>query len=115
MITRIGDFAQNQRVTTSLIDAQSRARELQAQLSSGKIADRFQDIALDAERLFRANTDLLASSGYVRNNRLIADRLQVMESSVGSIFDLATRTRNLLIQRLNDGSGSRGRWPRKPP
>jgi len=108
MITRIGDFAQNQRITTSLIDAQSRARELQAQLSSGRIADRFQDIARDAGRLFRAKTDLQASSAYIRNNRLIVDRLQVMESSIGSIFDLATRTRNLLIQRLNDGSAQPG-------
>lgn len=108
MISRIGDFAQSQRVTAALLDAQTRSRELQAQLSSGKVADHFQDIAPDTLRLHDAKAGLDAAIQYGRNNELVAGRLQVMEASVGSIFDLASRTRTLLVQRLSDGSGQPG-------
>lgn len=108
MIDRIGDFAQNRRVTDALLSAQARSRELQAQLSSGKVAERFADIAPDAQRLIAAKSSLGAARTYIRGNELVVGRLQVMESAVGSIFELGSQMRTMLVQRLSDGAGQPG-------
>ena len=108
MITRTGDFAQNNRITQLFLDAQTRVREVQAQLSSGKVTDQFRDLAPDVNRLLDAKNLLQKARQYQTNNRLVDGRLQVMESAVGSLFELGTRLRTLLIQRLNDGTSVPG-------
>ena len=68
MLTRVGDFAQHQRMTQLLLDAQTRARATQVQIGTGKVAQRFREVAPDAdpddlvaaaESAFRANWRLL--------------------------------------------------------
>lgn len=108
MLNRIGDFAQSQRITGSLLSAQSRSRDIQAQLSSGKVGDRFQSIATSTERLLGAKDALQQSRQYAANNDIVIGRLQVMESAVGSIFDLASEMRTSLVQRLSDASAQPG-------
>lgn len=108
MLERIGDLAQSQRITDTLLQAQTRSRELQAQLGSGKFASAFADIAPDAERLLAAKSSLGAAGAYIKNNDLVNARLSVMESSIEQIFDLGTRARTLLVQRLSDGAGVPG-------
>ncbi len=51
MLSRIGDFAQSERMTSLLLQTQTRTRLTQAQISTGKVTDRFQDLAPDVERL----------------------------------------------------------------
>ncbi len=108
MITRTGDFAQNNRITQLFLDAQTRLRDVQAQLSSGKVTDQFRDLAPDVNRLLDAKNLLQKARQYQTNNRLVDGRLQVMESATGSLFELGTRLRTLLIQRLNDGTSVPG-------
>lgn len=108
MINRIGDAAQNHRVTSALLEAQTRSRDLQAQLSSGKVADRFSDIAHDSYRLHDAKASLRASGQYSRSNEIVAGRLSMMEGSVVSILDIATAARNLVLQRLSDAAAQPG-------
>jgi hypothetical protein len=48
MLTRVGDFAQHQRMTQLLLDAQTRARDAQVQIGTGKVAQRFREVAPDA-------------------------------------------------------------------
>lgn len=108
MVDRVGDFAQHQRLTQALLTAQTRARLTQTQISSGKIAEHFRDLAPDAERLLGAKTLLQRAQQFQGNSEQVAGRLQVMESAVSSLHELATRLRVLLMQRLNDGSGVPG-------
>jgi flagellar hook-associated protein 3 FlgL len=108
VIERIGDFAQNQRITDALLGARTRSRDLQAQLSSGKVADRFADLAPDAVRLTAAKSGLGAAQNYIHGNELVVGRLQVMEGAVGSIFELGSKVRAMLVQRLSDGAGQPG-------
>jgi flagellar hook-associated protein 3 FlgL len=108
VLNRIGDFAQSQRITGSLLSAQSRSRDIQAQLSSGKVGDRFQSIATSTERLLGAKDALQQARQYAANNDIVIGRLQVMESAVGSIFDLASEMRTSLVQRLSDASAQPG-------
>jgi hypothetical protein len=58
MLTRIGDFAQHNRTTQLLLDAQTRTREAQIQISTGKVASRFRDIASETNRLVSAKDAL---------------------------------------------------------
>ena len=63
MLTRVGDFAQHQRMTQLLLDAQTRARA-QVQIGTGKVAQRFREVAPDADRLARTKDALLQIRQY---------------------------------------------------
>jgi flagellar hook-associated protein 3 FlgL len=101
MLTRIGDFAQHNRTTQLLLDAQTRTREAQIQISTGKVASRFRDIASETNRLVSAKDALQRIQQYQSINGLVDQRLTAMESSTSSLVDIATRLKSLLIQRLN--------------
>ena len=62
MLTRTGDYAQSTRTSQLLLDAQTRSRATQIQISSGKVAQQFSGIAADARRLVSAKDALSASS-----------------------------------------------------
>ena len=108
MLTRVGDFAQHQRMTQLLLDAQTRARATQVQIGTGKVAQRFREVAPDADRLLGTKDALLQIRQYRANNDLVAKRLEVMESSVASLHEVGSRLKVLLIQRLDSGSAIPG-------
>jgi flagellar hook-associated protein 3 FlgL len=108
MLTRVGDFAQHQRMTQLLLDAQTRARATQVQIGTGKVAQRFREVAPDADRLLGTKDALLQTRQYRANNDLVAKRLEVMESSVASLQEVGSRLKVLLIQRLDSGSAIPG-------
>ena len=108
MLTRVGDLAQHQRMTQLLLDAQTRAREAQVQIGTGKAAQRFRELAPDADRLLATKDALYQIRQFRANNELAAKRLEVMESSVGSLHEVGTRLKVLLIQRLAAGSALPG-------
>jgi flagellar hook-associated protein 3 FlgL len=108
MLTRVGDFAQHQRVTQLLLDAQTRAREAQVQISTGKAAQRFRELAPDADRLLATKDALYQIRQYRANNDLVAARLAVMESATASLHEVGSRLKVLLIQRLDAGSAVPG-------
>ena len=108
MLTRVGDFAQHQRMTQLLLDAQTRARATQVQIGTGKVAQRFREVAPDADRLLGTKDALLQIRQYRANNDLVAKRLEVMESSAASLQEVGSRLKVLLIQRLDSGSAIPG-------
>lgn len=108
MVDRIGDYAHYQRTTSALLAAQGRTRETQTQISSGKAADAFVDIALDADRLLSVKTTLQETRQFSANNALVGDRLQTMDGAVGSMVEIGTRMRTLLVQRLSSGQSDAG-------
>lgn len=104
MLTRIGDFAQSERMTSQLLQTQTRTRLAQAQISSGKITDRFQDLAPNVERLIDVKAVLQQNQQFQENNAFTDKKLVTMEAAVSGLFDVATRVQTLAIQRLNDGA-----------
>jgi flagellar hook-associated protein 3 FlgL len=108
MLTRIGDLAQHGRVTDFMLGAQARTRAMQIQISTGKVAHRFQDVAAEASQLLRAKDVLQRVQQFQSNNSLVDQRLQVMESSLASLFEVGSRIKVLLIQRLDSGAGVPG-------
>ncbi len=108
MLTRIGDFAHSNRMTDLLLAAQTRSRAAQIQISSGKVADRFQGIALQADRLVGTKSVLQRTQQYQANNDLVNSRLVAMENSVASLHEVGTQLRVRLLQRLNDAGSVPG-------
>jgi flagellar hook-associated protein 3 FlgL len=101
MLTRTGDLAQSTYTTQLLLDAQTRSRGTQVQISTGKVATQFSGIADGANRLVSAKDALQRIQQFQKNNRLVEGRLEVMESSIASLVEIATQLRVLLIQRLD--------------
>ncbi|MDH3664512.1 MAG: flagellin [Alphaproteobacteria bacterium] len=108
MLNRIGDFAQSQRITAELLQTQTRTRIAQAQISSGKVSDRFQDIAADVERLIDVKLMIQQNQQFQDNITFTDKNLIAMESAVSGLFDVATRAQNLAIQRINDPNTTPG-------
>lgn len=108
MLTRTGDYAQSTRSSQLLIDAQTRSRELQIQISSGKVAREFKGIGGDTNRLVSAKDALQRIENFQSSNQQVARRLEVMENSTSSLVDIATQLRVLLIQRLDSAQGAPG-------
>lgn len=108
MLNRIGDFAQSERLTSQLLDTQTRSRIAQAQISSGKVSDRFQDIAPEVERLIDVKLLLQKNQQFQENITLTDTKLVTMESAVSGLFDLAAHAQVLAIQRTSDPGGTPG-------
>jgi flagellar hook-associated protein 3 FlgL len=108
MMSRIGDFAQSTRTSQLLVDARTRARETQVQISSGKVTREFSGIGADTNRLVSAKDALQRIAEFQRSNTQVDRRLEVMEQSTTSTIEIATKLRTLLIQRLDSASGVPG-------
>lgn len=102
MTSRIGDFAQSERMTERMLMTQTRTRVAQAQISSGKLGERFQDLAPDVERLIDTKDILKQNQQFQKNITLTDKKLIAMESAVDGLIDLATRAKTLALQRIND-------------
>jgi flagellar hook-associated protein 3 FlgL len=108
MLTRTGDYAQSTRASQLLLDAQTRSRATQIQISSGKVARDFKGIGGDTNRLVSAKDALQRIEDFQANNQQVGRRLEVMESSTAALVDIATQLRVLLIQRLDSAQGVPG-------
>lgn len=108
MLNRIGDFAQADRMTSLLLQTQTRTRLTQAQISTGKVSNRYQDIAPNVERLIDVKVTLQANQQFQESNDYSNRKLTVMEAAVSDLVDTATRAQTLAIQRANDGSAFPG-------
>ena len=108
MFERIGDFAQSQRMTSEMLQTQTRTRIAQAQISSGKVSDRFQDIAPETERLIDVKLVLQQNRQFQENITFTDKKLVAMESAVSGLFDIGARAQQLAIQRISDPDSAPG-------
>lgn len=105
-MTRVANFAQSQRNISYILDTQKRLATGQFQASSGKKAENYSGIASDTRRLVNMEAAHLRATQHIANNKLIEDRLQVMESNVSQIFDAITQYKTLLVNALNANNSS---------
>lgn len=104
MLTRIGDAAQTERMTSLLLQTQTRSRLSQAQISTGKMSDRFQDLAPNVERLIDIEVTLQQNRQFQASNIATNEKLTAMEAAMSGLVDAATRAQTLAIQRTSDGA-----------
>ena len=94
MATRIGDLAQNQRLTASMLATQARLRAAQAAAASGKAATRFDQIAEATPASWSGSrTPAALKATFVDQSERLTGRLQLMDQALGSIVDIADRAR----------------------
>ena len=108
MLNRIGDFAQHERMTSLLLQTQARSRMSQAQIGTGKVADRFQDLAPEAEQLIDVKMVLQENRQFQDNNSFMNLKLGQMEAAVSDLFETATTVQTLALQRTSDGTSIPG-------
>ena len=106
MTTRIGDAAQHNRTLDALLTTRERTRALETDVSTGKSARRYAEIPRDTGLLLRTREQLAVNQNYVTQNDRLTNRVQAMDNALGSIVSVAERLRTLLVQRLNDTTGS---------
>ena len=100
-MTRIANFAQSERNIGYILDTQKRLAIGQFQASSGKKAESFSGVASDSRRLVNMKSAHIGATQHLANNKLVDDRLQMMESSVAQIFDAVSEYKTLLVNALN--------------
>ncbi len=103
---RFSTLAAHKLNLSQTLDAQSRLFETQMQISSGKVSRGYAGVAIDARRLVNLENAVTEVEGFVRNIEVTEGRLQLMESSIAGMFDVASRFRDLLITALNVDNAS---------
>ncbi len=106
--TRIADFAQQERMSSLILQTQTQARLTQAQIGTGKVAEQFSGLGPNAERLVDVKNSLQETRQFLDGNLHTDRKLVAMEAITAELVDLATTTRTLAIQRSNDGSAIPG-------
>jgi flagellar hook-associated protein 3 FlgL len=101
-MTRVADFPQHSLLTSLIFETQDRMDKTQLQVVSGKKAPDYKGISRDSERLVSLEATHVRVSQYIRNNDIVEERLNTMESNVAEVFDIMTEFRKLLVNGLNN-------------
>ena len=104
-MTRIADLAQHQRLMGNVLNGLERIYDFQAQASSGKKSQDYAGNASDANRLLVSEIQLGRILQYRENTTRAQQRLEAMDQAIGSMVDMATELRALMIQATSDNSG----------
>lgn len=97
----IANLAQETKLLKRIFDTQKQILETQNQISTQKVAERYWQIAPDANRLVNLKSAQKRMDRFLLNNQQVVQRLQTMETHTSQIFDIATDFRTLLISALN--------------
>ena len=106
MYTRIGDAAQNARVSGLIQETQVRMQTAEVEIATGKRAQTFSELGSETSLLLRAHEQETVTAKFISQNNIVGDRIQVMDGVVGTIADLGSQLRTLLVERLNGALGS---------
>ncbi len=101
---RVSSLAMHTMSLANLQLVQSRMAEQSIAISTGKVAQRYSGVGLDAGRLVNLESLQQELDQFVKNNNLVDNRLQAMESATSGMFDIATEIRIQLVQALNAGN-----------
>lgn len=102
-VLRIGTLAQSEFALSRMLSLQADVFDKNAQISSGVKAQRFSGLGTDAKRLVSLEASLVKVRNYSATNKLVDDRLQVMESQSSTLFDLTSKFRVTLLQAQSGG------------
>lgn len=107
MTSRVSTFGQSQLLLQQLLRQQEALAVTQRQVSTGKIASDFKGLADDANALASAKAVESRTEGYLSGNKQLDQRMQIYNSALGELGDLAETLRQDMIQAvgLNSGKG----------
>lgn len=100
-MTRVTDLATHHATLATMLRTQSQLVDLQGQVATGRKARDYSGVAAEATRLVNLKADYARVDRFLDNIKVVDLRLQQMESSVSSLFDLASRFKTLLLASAN--------------
>jgi flagellar hook-associated protein 3 FlgL len=103
-MTRVATYALTQLMQAQTLGVQQQLADLQIQASSGVKSQTYAGMATDAHQLINLEASKSQTSQYLNTNKNIGSRLTSMESSVSSIYTVATQFRTLLLNAVNNSN-----------
>lgn len=103
-MTRVTQLAQQTLTLNNLLNAQARLQEAEIQIATGRKSQDYAGISRDASRLVSLESQRIRLERFVSNNAIIESRLQLMDTSITTIFETMSQLRTLLIQGLDSSS-----------
>jgi flagellar hook-associated protein 3 FlgL len=103
---RTGDLAQFTRSMGNMQAVQSRLREANLHVATGKAAHSYAELGAQSGRFMRTETALERTEMFARQNTRLTQELNLMDGALATIKDVAEEFRQLLIARRNDATGA---------
>lgn len=98
---RVSTFAQQSFFLQEMQTLQARIADRNIEITSGKRAQRFAGIHIDAKQLVSVEATHARLTQFVGNNKLVDQRLQEMETATSGLVDIAGEMRTSLLQAIN--------------
>ncbi|MEM7169530.1 MAG: flagellin [Pseudomonadota bacterium] len=98
---RFSNIAQYQLTNANILRTQTEIAETQIQIASGKKAQTYSEIATDVTQLVSLERSLTRSDQYTDNIDTALSRLNLMESSVGTLVERSTEVLGIIAQGLS--------------
>jgi flagellar hook-associated protein 3 FlgL len=105
-MTRVATLAQSQLIQSYIADTQARLQSTQIQVSTGQTAQRYAGIADQANTLVNLEATDARTQQYVANNKIVASRLNAMDTTLSQLSDIATKLKTLLVNANNGSDAS---------
>jgi len=96
-MTRVSDISSHALMLSSLNRSIENSRDLQVQISTGKVGLNYSELGRDSQRLISLETERSRIDKFVETNGVIDLRLEKMESVVAQITELASDAKVLLV------------------
>ena len=103
---RTGDLAQFTRSMSNMQEVQSRLRDGNLQISTGKAAHSYAELGADSGTLMRTETALKRTEMFAEQNGRLANELNLMDGALATLEDVAQEFRQAVIARRNDATGA---------
>jgi flagellar hook-associated protein 3 FlgL len=107
-MARVATISQHNIIQNSIFRTQERVYERQIQISTGKAAQDFSGISQNTQRLLGMEAQMLRADEFVTQNGLVEARLNLMDSALDNMFEVASELKVRLMQKLNGATGSAG-------
>ncbi|MCA3269911.1 MAG: hypothetical protein LW855_00170 [Alphaproteobacteria bacterium] len=106
MLERVGTLAKFNSTNGFVQTIQSRAFDLQTQISSGKKAQNYSGISDQAGRLVRLESNSSQIDRYKKVISQTSVRMSTMETQMNSMLDNAIKLKSTLVSALNNGNAN---------
>jgi len=100
-MNRVGTYAQHLLTQSYIQSIQSRVNAGNTAIASGKVAQTYAELGVDSHRLLSLEDSNAQAEQYVKNIDRASGRLNMMESSVGTLVDRATYVLGQLANAIN--------------
>lgn len=96
-MSRVADTASHSTLLNNLNRSIERARDIQVQVSTGKVGQDYAAIGRDSKRLVSLEAERSRADHFIGTNQVVDLRLQKMESVVAQVTELASEVRTFLV------------------